>query len=47
MTQVYKYEHADPGQSLFFTTAEALINYLKKRGDVRSYRDERRAAITR
>jgi 5'-nucleotidase len=45
MTQVYKYEHADPGQSLFFTTAEALINYLKKRGAVRSYRDERRVTI--
>ncbi len=47
MTQVYKYEHADPGQSLFFTTAEALINYLKKQGDVRSYRDERRVTITK
>jgi len=45
MTQVYKYEHADPGQSLFFTTAEALINYLKKQGDVRSYRDEKRVQI--
>ena len=47
MTQVYKYEHADPGQSLFFTTAEALINYLKKQGDVKSYRNERRVAITK
>jgi 5'-nucleotidase len=47
MTQVYNYEHADPGQSLFFTTAEALINYLKKQGDVRSYRDERRVTITK
>ncbi|MDF1559688.1 MAG: bifunctional UDP-sugar hydrolase/5'-nucleotidase [Bacteroidales bacterium] len=47
ITQVYDYEHADPGQSLFFTTAEALINHLKKQGDVRSYRDMRRVTITR
>ena len=47
MTQVYKYEHADPGQSLFFTTAEALISYLKKQGDVRSYRGERRVTVTK
>lgn len=47
MTQVYSYEHTDPGQSLFFTTAEALISHLKKQGDVRSYRDERRVTITR
>ncbi len=42
MTQVYSYEHTDPGQSLFFTTAEALINYLKKHSTVRSYRGEKR-----
>jgi 5'-nucleotidase len=47
MTQVYKYEHADPGQSLFFTTADALINYLKKNNDLRSYRGEKRVKITR
>jgi 5'-nucleotidase / UDP-sugar diphosphatase len=47
MTQVYSYEHSDPGQSLFFTTAEALIRYLKKQGDVRSYRGEKRVQITR
>lgn len=47
MTQVYKYEHADPGQSLFFTTAEALIRYLKKQGDIRSYRGEKRVTITK
>src|SRR5690606_38491506 len=28
MTQVYDYDHADPGQSLFSTTADALITYL-------------------
>ncbi|NLD62968.1 MAG: bifunctional metallophosphatase/5'-nucleotidase [Bacteroidales bacterium] len=47
MTQVYNYEHADPGQSLFFTTAEALIRYLKKQGNVRSYRGETRVKIAR
>jgi 5'-nucleotidase len=47
MTQVYDYEHADPGQSLFFTTADALINYLKKHKELRSYRGEKRVRITR
>ncbi|MBK7733408.1 MAG: hypothetical protein IPI37_11750 [Bacteroidales bacterium] len=41
MTQVYRYEHADPGQSLFFTTAEALIRYLKQEGNLRSYRERK------
>jgi 5'-nucleotidase len=47
MTQVYKYERSDPGQSLFFTTADALITYLKKHTDLRSYRGEKRVKITR
>ena len=47
MTQVYKYQHADPGQSLFFTTADALIRYLKKEGTLRSYRGESRVLIHR
>jgi 5'-nucleotidase len=47
MTQVYKYDHADPGQSLFFTTAEALIRYLKKEGNLKSYRGEKRVLVTR
>ena len=42
MTQVYKYNHADPGQSLFIATADATINYLKKIGNIRSYRGEKR-----
>lgn len=46
MTQVYKYEHSDPGQSLFFETAVALINYLKKNPDLRSYRGEKRVKVT-
>jgi len=47
MTQVYKYQHADPGQSLFFTTADALIRYLKKEGNLRSYRGESRVTVKR
>ena len=47
MAQVYKYRHNDPGQSLFITTADALISYLKKQGTVRSYRGEKRNRIIR
>ncbi|MBE0679279.1 MAG: bifunctional metallophosphatase/5'-nucleotidase, partial [Bacteroidales bacterium] len=46
MTQVYNYKHSDPGQSLFFTTAEALIRYLKKQSTLGSYRGEKRIHIT-
>ena len=42
MTQVYKYEHKDPGHSLFITTAEATINYLKKIKNIKSYMNEKR-----
>lgn len=42
MTQVYKYEHSDPGRSLYIETADAIISYLKKDQEVRSYRDENR-----
>ncbi|MDX9772683.1 MAG: bifunctional UDP-sugar hydrolase/5'-nucleotidase [Bacteroidales bacterium] len=45
MTQVYKYQHADPGQSLFITTADATITYLKENKDLRSYRGERRVQV--
>ncbi len=45
MTQVYKYKHSDPGQSLFITTADATITYLKKNQNVRSYRGEKRVQI--
>ena len=47
MTQVYKYEHSDPGQSLFITTADALIRYLKSQNPVRSYRGENRIHVLR
>jgi 5'-nucleotidase/UDP-sugar diphosphatase len=42
MTQVYNYQHSDPGQSLFFTTAQALINFLKEQKEIRSYHGEKR-----
>ena len=45
ITQVYRYQHSDPGQSLFITTADALISYLKKQSIVRTYRGEKRIQI--
>ncbi len=45
MTEVYHYDHSDPGRSLFFTTAEALITYLKKESPLRSYGNEKRVFI--
>ncbi len=42
MAQVYHYKHSDPGQSLFISTADALISYLKKTQILRSYRGEKR-----
>ena len=45
MTQVYDYQHSDPGQSLFFTTAQALINFLKEQKEITSYRDEKRIIV--
>jgi hypothetical protein len=45
MTQVYKYKHIDPGQSLFIATADATITYLKKIQNVRSYRGEKRVQL--
>ena len=47
MTQVYKYVRSDPGQSLFITTADALISYLKNHNPVRSYRGEKRVHVDR
>ncbi|MBJ2176458.1 bifunctional metallophosphatase/5'-nucleotidase [Aureibaculum sp. A20] len=45
MTQVYKYKHNDPGQSLFITTADATITYLKNIKKVKSYSKEKRVLI--
>jgi 5'-nucleotidase len=47
MTRVYKYKHSDPGQSLFITTAEALIRYLKSQNPVASYRGKTRIHVYR
>ncbi len=45
MTQVYRYKHSDPGQSLFITTADATIAYLKRIQKIKSYRGEKRIQI--
>jgi 5'-nucleotidase / UDP-sugar diphosphatase len=45
MTQVYRYSHADPGRSLYISTADATINYLKELKNVGSYRGEKRVAV--
>lgn len=45
MTMVYKYQHADPGKSLFVSTADAIITYLKKIQNIRSYNGEKRVQI--
>ncbi len=45
MTQVYKYEHSDPGQSLFIVSADATITYLRNIKELRSYRGEKRVQI--
>lgn len=47
MTAVYKYAHEDPGQSLFITTADATIDYLKQLGKIKSYRGEQRTVVVR
>lgn len=45
MTQVYKYKHDDSGQSLYITTAEAMIKYLKKIQNIPGYRNVKRIEI--
>jgi 5'-nucleotidase / UDP-sugar diphosphatase len=45
MTQVYRYKHSDSGQSLFITTADATIAYLKRIQKIKSYRGEKRIQI--
>jgi 5'-nucleotidase/UDP-sugar diphosphatase len=42
MTQVYRYSHADPGRSLYISTADATIGYLKELKNIGSYRGEKR-----
>jgi len=45
MAQVYRYNHVDPGKSLFTATADATISYLKKNQSIRSYRGEKRVQV--
>jgi 5'-nucleotidase / UDP-sugar diphosphatase len=45
MTQVYRYSHADPGRSLFISTADATIGYLKELKNIGSYRGVKRVEI--
>ena len=45
MTLVYKYNHSDPGQSLFISTADATIAYLKRIQNIRSYRGGKKGAV--
>ncbi len=42
MTQVYRYSHSDPGRSLYISTADATIGYLKELKNIGSYRGEKR-----
>jgi len=45
MAVSYQYPHHDPGQSLFITTSDNMIEYLKALGQIRSYREEKRVSM--
>ncbi|MBN1108985.1 MAG: bifunctional metallophosphatase/5'-nucleotidase [Bacteroidales bacterium] len=45
MTSVYRYEHKDPGQSLFISAADATIDWFRKMQIIKSYRGEKRIQI--
>lgn len=45
MLSATKFDHKDPGQSLFKTTADNMIEYLKKLGTIKSYQNEKRIEI--
>ena len=45
MTQVYRYSHSDPGRSLYISTADATIDYLKELKMIGSYRGEKRVVL--
>jgi len=47
MTQVYHYNHSDPGKSLYITTADATISYLKKLQTIGSYHGVKRVEVVR
>ncbi|MBK7712385.1 MAG: hypothetical protein IPJ37_16565 [Bacteroidales bacterium] len=42
MNQVYRYSHTDPGRSLYISTADATIGYLKELKNIGSYRGVKR-----
>jgi 5'-nucleotidase len=42
MSQVFRYNHTDPGRSLYISTADATIGYLRELKKVGSYRGEKR-----
>jgi 5'-nucleotidase / UDP-sugar diphosphatase len=45
MASVYTFEHKDKGQSLYLTTANNMIDYLKNLKTIKSYRGENRVEI--
>jgi hypothetical protein len=45
MTQVYRYSHTDTGRSLYISTADATIGYLKDLKNVGSDRGEKRVDV--
>jgi 5'-nucleotidase len=47
MASIYKYDHKDPGQGLFRTTAETTIDYLKELKNIPSYRGVRRVEMVK
>jgi len=47
MSSVYKYEHKDSGRGLFRTTAEGIIDYLKKLKKIPDYQGEKRVEVVK
>ncbi|MDD4514076.1 bifunctional UDP-sugar hydrolase/5'-nucleotidase [Massilibacteroides sp.] len=45
MSAAYRFDHKDPGKSLFRTTAESMIEYLKELRTIPSYRNEQRTKV--
>ncbi|HOY31447.1 MAG TPA: 5'-nucleotidase C-terminal domain-containing protein [Bacteroidales bacterium] len=45
MSSVYNYEHQDSGHGLFRTTAEGIIDYLKKLKKIPDYQGEKRVEV--
>jgi len=45
MASVYRYEHQDPGTSLFRPSAESIIGYLRELQKIPSYQEEKRVFV--